>query len=84
MVTQAEALDGSRSFVRAHVCKVIEVQSGNRVWMYGTISDCDWDEKESTAVFLFGYIGKGPINPSEVFNGCMAHFRHVQFCVTPF
>jgi hypothetical protein len=30
MVTQAGALDGSRSLVGAHVCKVIEVQSGNR------------------------------------------------------
>jgi hypothetical protein len=51
MVTQAEALDGSGSLVGAHVCKVIEVQSGNRVWMYGTISDCEWDENESMAIF---------------------------------
>ncbi len=30
VVAQAETLDGSRSLVGAHVCKVIEVQSGNR------------------------------------------------------
>jgi hypothetical protein len=37
VVTQAEALDGSRSLVGSHVSKLIEVHSGNRFWMYGTI-----------------------------------------------
>jgi hypothetical protein len=32
---------------------VIEVHSGNRLWLYGTISDCEWDEKESMATFYF-------------------------------
>ena len=47
VVTQAEALDGSRSLVGSHVCKVIEVHSGNRFWMYATISDCEYGEIES-------------------------------------
>jgi hypothetical protein len=51
VVTQAEALDGSRSLVRSNVCKVFEVHSGNRLWMYRTISDCEWDEHESIAIF---------------------------------
>jgi hypothetical protein len=50
-VTQAEALDGSRSLVGSHVCKIIEVHSGNRLWMYGTISDCEWNEHESMSIF---------------------------------
>jgi hypothetical protein len=29
-VTQAKALDGSRSLAGSHVCKIIEVHSGNR------------------------------------------------------
>ncbi len=50
-VTQAEALDGSRSLAGSHVCKLFEVHSGNRLWMYGSISDCEWDEHESMAIF---------------------------------
>ncbi len=50
-VTQVEALDGSRSLVGSRVSKIIEVHSGNRLWMYGSISDCEWDEHESMAIF---------------------------------
>jgi hypothetical protein len=63
VVTQAEALDGSRSVVGAHVCKVIEVQSGNRLWMYGTISDCEWDANESMAIFYFATAEDDPLIP---------------------
>jgi hypothetical protein len=63
IVTQAEALDGSRSLVGSHVCKVIEVQSGNRLWMYGTISDCEWDMDESMAVFYLATAEADPLIP---------------------
>jgi hypothetical protein len=61
LVTQAEALDGSRSLVGAHACKVIEVHSGNRLWLYGTISDCEWDEKDSMATFYFAISEDEPL-----------------------
>jgi hypothetical protein len=50
-VSQAEALDGPRSFVGTHVFKIIKSDSGNRFWMYGTISDCEWDEQEAMAIY---------------------------------
>jgi hypothetical protein len=58
-VTQAETLDGSGS----HVCEVIEVHSGNRLWIYGTISDCEWDEHESTAIFYVATSEDDPLIP---------------------
>jgi hypothetical protein len=58
--TQAEALGGSRSLVGSHVCKVIEVHSGNRLWTYGTISDCEWDENESMAIFYLATSEEDP------------------------
>jgi hypothetical protein len=61
IATQAEALDGSRSLVGSHVCKVIEVHSGNRLWLYGTISDCEWDEKDSMATFYFAISEDEPL-----------------------
>jgi hypothetical protein len=63
VVTQAEALDGSRSLVGAHVCKVIEVQSDNWLWMYGTISDCEWNENESMAIFYLATAEADPLVP---------------------
>ncbi len=63
VVTQAEALDGPRSLVGSHVCKVIEVHSGNRFLMYGTISDCDWDENESMAIFCLATSKEDPLIP---------------------
>ncbi len=63
VVTQAEALDGSRSLVGSHVCKVIEVHSGHRFWMYGTISDCEWDENESMAISYFAASEDDPLIP---------------------
>ncbi len=68
-MTQAEALDGSRSLVGAHVCKVIEVLSGNRFSMYGTISDCDWGEKESMAVFYLATSEEDPLIPVKCSTG---------------
>jgi hypothetical protein len=62
-VTQAEARDGSRSLVGSHVCKIIEVYSGNRLWMYGTISDCEWDEHESMAIFYLATSEDDPLIP---------------------
>jgi hypothetical protein len=61
IVTQAEALDGSRSLVGSHVCKVIEVHSGNRLWLYGTISDCEWDEKDAMTTFYFAISEDKPL-----------------------
>jgi hypothetical protein len=69
MVTQAEALGGSRSLVGAHICEVIEVQSGNRVWMYGTISDCEWDENESMAIFYLATSEEDPLIPVKCSKG---------------
>ncbi len=60
---QAEALDGSRSLVGSHVCKVIEVHCGNRLWTYGTISDCEWDENESMAIFYLATAEEDPLIP---------------------
>jgi hypothetical protein len=62
-VTQAEALDGSRSLVGSDVCKVIEVHSGNRFWMYGTISDCEWDENKSMTIFFLASSEEDPLIP---------------------
>jgi hypothetical protein len=60
VVTQAEAPDGSRSLVGSHVCKVIEVYSCNRFWMYGTISDCEWDENESITILYLATSEEDP------------------------
>jgi hypothetical protein len=62
-VSQAEALDGSRSLVGSHVCKIIEVHSGNRLWMYGTISDFEWDENESMTIFYLATSEDDPLIP---------------------
>jgi hypothetical protein len=59
--TQAEALDGSRSLVGSHVCKVIEVHSGNRLWLYGTVSDCEWDENDTMTTFYFAISEDEPL-----------------------
>ncbi len=63
VVTQAEALDGSRSLVGSDVCKVIEIPSGNRLWTYGTISDCEWDEYVSMAIFYLATAEEDPLIP---------------------
>jgi hypothetical protein len=62
-VTRAEALDGSRTLVWAHVCKIIEAHSGNCLWMYVTISDCEWDEQESMANFYLATAEDDPLIP---------------------
>jgi hypothetical protein len=63
VVTQAEALDGVRSMVGSHVCKVIEVHSGHRFWIHGTISDCEWDENESMAIVYLATYENDPLVP---------------------
>jgi hypothetical protein len=63
VVTHAGALDGSRSLVGSHVCQVFEVHSGNRFSMYGTISDCEWDENESMAIFYLATSEEYPLIP---------------------
>lgn len=60
-VSEAEALDGSRSLIGAHVCKIIEGPSGNRVWMYGTIADCEWLAHESMAVYYLATAEDEPL-----------------------
>jgi hypothetical protein len=62
-VSQAEALDGSSSLVRAHVRKIIEGHSGNRTWMYGTISDCEWDEQVTMAIYFLATAEDDPLIP---------------------
>jgi hypothetical protein len=42
---------------------VIEAQSGNRLWMYGTIYDCEWDAKESMAIFYLATAEDEPLIP---------------------
>jgi hypothetical protein len=62
-VTHAESLDRSHSLVGAHVCKIIEVHSGNRLWMYGTISDCEWDEQECMVIYYLATTEDDPFIP---------------------
>ena len=68
-VSQAEALDGSRSLVGIHVCKVMEGLSGNRVWMYGTIADCEWDTDDSIAVYYLAVAEEEPLIPVRCTSG---------------
>ncbi len=47
------------------MCKIIEVHSSNRLWMYGTISDCEWDEHESMAIFYLATSEDDPLIPAK-------------------
>ncbi len=68
-VTLAEAPDGSRSLVGSHVSKVIEAHSGSRLWAYRTISDCEWDENESMAIFYLATSEEDPLIPVKCSTG---------------
>jgi hypothetical protein len=83
-VSQAEALDGTRSLIGAHVCKVMEGPSGNRVWMYGTIADCEWGTDDSMAVYYLAVAEEEPLLPVRCTSGVWLRLDMYNFALRLF
>ncbi len=63
LAAQAEASTKERDPSRAHMCKIIEVHSGNHLRITGTISDCEWDEQESMVIYYLTTAEDDPLVP---------------------